>query len=400
MSQLPPTTADRPTITEVQRRQNVQLARVFGIRVGVEWSWFVGLFVIIFWLRDYFAQILPSSSQAFSVAVICTLLFFASVLAHEFGHALAARRLGLQIDGIDLWILGGFTRAQGQIETAAGEFSFAAAGPAVTAAITLLCVLAGLLFGSLRQLVDVALFQSNVHATAPLAVFSWLALINAFMLVFNLLPAFPLDGGRITQAVIWQLTGDRARGTRTCARIGQAFGWLVMACGVALVAKDYLLVGVWALLIGMFLEQAARRAAIQSHITDRARTMTVADIMDTQPLTIPGETALIDVDEQFFRRHHWPWFAVVDDAGHYLGLLRRERVEHELGSGRPALTAAEVSDDQPPWRVDASASLEALLGLEGLRLFGAVVAVDSEGMLRGVVTLQAIRRALSAPAGV
>jgi predicted transcriptional regulator len=109
---------------------------------------------------------------------------------------------------------------------------------------------------------------------------------------------------------------------------------------------------------------------------------------------------LIEVEEDYFGRHRWPWFAVVDEDGRYLGLLRRERVAHELAGGRPALTAAEVSDDAPPWRIDASASLEALLGSEGLRLLGAVIAVDSEGMLRGVVTLQAIRRALGAPAGV
>jgi Zn-dependent protease len=384
----------------VQRGHNVQLATVFGIRVGVSWSWFVGLFVVIFWLRNYFGEILPSSSQAFTVAVLSTLLFFASVLAHEFGHALAARRLGLHVDGIDLWVLGGFTRARGEINTAGGEFMFAAAGPAVTAAITLLCILAGLLFGSLRELVDVALFDSNATATAPLALFSWLALINAFMLVFNLLPAFPLDGGRMTQAAVWHFTGDRGRGTRTCARIGQAFGWLVVAGGVLLVAAGSYLVGIWALLIGMFLEQSARRAVIQSSISDRMKTLTVAEIMDTQPLTIPGETALLDVDEEYFRQHRWPWFAVVDRDGRYLGLLRRDRVEHELAGGRPALTAAEVSDDQPPWRVQESASLEALLGLDGLRQFGAVVAVDGDGMLRGVVTLQAIRRALGAPAGV
>jgi predicted transcriptional regulator len=82
----------------------------------------------------------------------------------------------------------------------------------------------------------------------------------------------------------------------------------------------------------------------------------VADIMDTHPLTIPGETSLLDVEQDFFLRHRWPWFAVVDDGGHYLGLLRRERVEQELAGGRPALTAAEVSDDAPPWRIDSTAT--------------------------------------------
>jgi CBS domain-containing protein len=139
---------------------------------------------------------------------------------------------------------------------------------------------------------------------------------------------------------------------------------------------------------------------VQLTVNDRIKEMKVADIMDTNPLTIPGATSLLDVDEEYMRDHHRPWVAVVDDGGRYVGLLRRERVEQELASGRPALTAAEVSDDSPPWRIDSSATLEALLGSDGLRLLGAVIAVDSEGILRGVVTLQAIRQALGAPAGV
>jgi Zn-dependent protease len=384
----------------VKRRDNVQLARVFGIRVGIEWSWFIVLFVVIFVLRDYFAQILPNSTQAFTVAVISTLLFFASLLAHELGHALVARRLGLQIDGIDLWLLGGFTRTRGDVKTPGGEFRLAAAGPAVTASIVVLCVLAGLLFGSLRHLVDVALFENNLHVSAPLALFSWLALINLFLLVFNLVPAFPLDGGRMAQAIVWRATGDRNRAARATARIGQGFGWFVMAVGVFIGTRGALLDGVWLLLIGLFLEQAARRAVVQSKIVDRLRDVKVADVMDTHPLTIPGGTPLLNVEEDFFLAHRWPWFAVVDDTGHYLGLLRRERVEQELAGGRPALTAAEVTDDAPPWRIDTSANLEALLSSDGLRMLGAVMAVDADGILRGVVTLQAIRAALGAPAGV
>jgi len=356
----------------VQRRENVQLARVFGIRIGVEWSWFVVLFVVIYVLRQYFAQILPSGSQAFTVAVLSTLLFFGSLVAHELGHALVARRLGLQIDGIDLWLFGGFTRTRGDISTPRAEFSLAAAGPAVTAAISLLSVLIGLAFGSLQRIVQVALFEQNVHATAALALFSWLALINLFLLVFNLVPAFPLDGGRMAQAVAWHVTGDRNKAARTTARIGQVFGWILIVGGVAIFLRGSFLDGAWLGLIGFYLEQVARKAVAQTKIVDRLKDVKVADIMDTQPLTIPGETSL----------------------------LRRERVSQELAGGRPALTAAEVSDDAPPWRIDTTANLESLLGSEGLGALGAVIAVDSDGILRGVVTLQAIRTALGAPAGV
>ena len=373
---------------------------MFGIRIGVEWSWFVVLFVVIYVLRQYFAQILPSGSQAFTVAVLSTLLFFGSLVAHELGHALVARRLGLQIDGIDLWLFGGFTRTRGDISTPRAEFSLAAAGPAVTAAISLLSVLIGLAFGSLQRIVQVALFEQNVHATAALALFSWLALINLFLLVFNLVPAFPLDGGRMAQAVAWHVTGDRNKAARTTARIGQVFGWILIVGGVAIFLRGSFLDGAWLGLIGFYLEQVARKAVAQTKIVDRLKDVKVADIMDTQPLTIPGETSLLDVEQDFFLRHRWPWFAVVDDTGHYLGLLRRERVSQELAGGRPALTAAEVSDDAPPWRIDTTANLESLLGSEGLGALGAVIAVDSDGILRGVVTLQAIRTALGAPAGV
>jgi Zn-dependent protease len=392
--------ADTPTISAVKRGENVQLGRIFGIRVGVDLSWFIVLFGVIYWLRNYFVDIVPTSSQAFTVAVLGAVLLFASLVAHELGHALVARRLGLQLDGIDLWLLGGFTRTRGEVKSPWGEFSLAAAGPAVTAGITLLCLGVGLLFGSLRHFVDVALFDTGVHVSPALALFSWLALINCFLLVFNLVPAFPLDGGRMAQAVAWQITGDRNRAARACARLGQGFGLLVVGVGIALFFRGSGLAGVWMLLIGVFLERSAHRAAVQSSVNDRIKDMKVADIMDANPRTIPAMTSLLDVDEEYFRDDHRPWFAVVDDGGHYIGLLRRERVEQELAGGRPALNAAEVSDDAPPWRIDSSATLEALLGSDGLRLLGGVIAVDSEGILRGVVTLQAIRHALGAPAGV
>ena len=381
-------------------RGNVQLARLFGIRIGVDWSWFIVLFLVIFVLRSYFAQVLPSGSQAFTVAVLGTLAFFASLVAHELGHALVARRLGLQIDGIDLWLFGGFTRTRGEITTPGAELRLAAAGPAVTALVTALCAGIGLAFGSFRQLVDVALFNSDLRVTAPLALFSWLALINLMLLVFNLLPAFPLDGGRIAQAIGWRLTGDRNRATRACARIGQGFGWTLIALAVFLAARVSLPDGIWLGLIGYFLERTARRTVFETRIADRLRDVRVADIMDTHPPTVPAATKLLDVEETYFLHHRWPWFAVVDERGRYVGLLRHERVVQELEGGRPALTAAEISDNAPPSRVDATTTLESLLGSEGLRALGAIIAVDGDGVLKGVVTMQAISAALGAPAGV
>ena len=143
---------------------------------------------------------------------------------------------------------------------------------------------------------------------------------------------------------------------------------MIAAASLIFARFSALLDGAWLVLIGLFLDQAARRALVRADSADRIRDVTVADIMDTRAgRRSPARRTLLDVEEHYFSRHRWPWFAVVDDGGHYRGLLRRERVEQELADGRPALTAAEVSDDAPPWRIDTSATLEALLSSEGLR---------------------------------
>ena len=229
---------------------------------------------------------------------------------------------------------------------------------------------------------------------------SWLATINALVLVFNLIPALPLDGGRLALALAWLVTGDRGRGTRAAAQAGRLFALVLGGLGLAILASGYVTSGLWAMIVALFLYQAARGAIVQSTLTDRIRALTVGDIMDREPVTIPAETSLIDAEEEFFLRYRWPWFAVVSEDGRYVGLLRAERLEALLRDGRPALTAAEASDDELPWRIGVGDSLESLLGSEGLRRLGAVVAVEADGRLAGVVTLAQVQRALAPAAGV
>jgi Zn-dependent protease len=378
----------------------LRLGQVFGIRIGVSRWWFLVLFFVIYALDRYFAGILVSSSEAFVIAVIGALLFFATVVAHELGHALVARHQGMAIEGIDLWALGGFTRTRGETSSPGAEFRLAAAGPLVNAVVIVLCVLAGLGFGSLHHFLDVALLSSGLHnPNAGLVLIGWLALINAVLLGFNLLPAFPLDGGRIARALVWRVTGDPNRATLACARIGQAFGVIVIVGGLALAIDGYVGSGLWFVLIGIFLTQTAHQAASAASVGKLIRDVTVADIMDREPVTVPSLTTLLDA-EDYFEREHAPWLAVTDADGRYRGLLLHERVEHELRDGRPALTAAEISIDSPPWRIDASATLEAALRSDGLRRLGAIVAVDSDGILRGVLTLPRIRRAMNPSAAL
>ena len=378
----------------------IRLGQLFGIRIGVSRWWFLVLFFVIYALNGYFSGILPNGTQAFIVAALGALLFFATVVAHELGHALVARHQGMAIEGVDLWALGGFTRTRGESQSPGAELRLAAAGPAVNALIIAICVGAGLAFGSFRHFLDVALLSSGVHVSVPLVLLGWLALINTVLLAFNLIPAFPLDGGRIARAIVWRITGDPNRATRACARIGQVFGMLVMAGGLALIFDSYVTSGLWFVLIGLFLTQAARQASVQASVGALIRDVKVADIMDTEPLTIPSQTTLLEADERYFQHGGESWLVVADEDGRYRGLLLRERLDHELRDGRPALTAGEVSIDSPPWRIDASATLEAALRSDGLRRLGAIIAVDSEGILRGVVTLPSIRRAMNPSAAL
>jgi Zn-dependent protease/CBS domain-containing protein len=384
----------------MRRTGSFQLARIFGIRIGVSTSWFLVLFFFIYVLSGYFRDILGSDTQGYVVAVASALLFFASLVLHELGHAVVARRLGLEIEGVDLWFFGGLAKVRGETRSPLAEFLIAAAGPLVTLIVVAAASAVGIALSSAQQFWDLLLLRTGFHATAGLVLLSWLATINALVLVFNLIPALPLDGGRLALAVAWRVTGDRGRGTRAAAQAGRGFAVLLGAFGLAVLASGYVSSGIWAMIVALFLYQAARGAIVQSALSDRIRALTVADIMDREPVTIPAETSLLDAQEEFFLRYRWPWFAVVADGGQYVGLLRAERLDAEIRDGRPALTAAEASDDELPWRIGVSDSLESLLGSEGLRRLGAVVAVEADGRLAGVVTLGQVRRALAPATGV
>jgi len=380
------------------RRTNFQLARVFGIRIGVGLSWFFVVFLFIIGFTGPFHEVLGGSeATAYIVTVASVGSFFLSIILHELGHAVVAQRNGLKVTGIDLWALGGMTRAN-EPTTARVEFRVAAAGPLVTLAIIGLCILASRLLPNSHSFFNVAVGNTNVHATPVLVWLSWLVTINTVVLIFNLIPAFPLDGGRMAHAVIWWRTGDRNRATHATGRAGQAFALSLGALGLWALATGGFL-GVLTMFLAFVLYQGATAAVAQGALGRRIQNITVADIMDREPVTIPADLSLLDAQEQFFMRYRWPWFAVVDPARHFLGVVRGQRVDDEISAGRPALEVGEVLEEDMPVRIDERQPLEALLGSEGLGRLGALVAVDQDGVLQGVVTLAQVRQALRPVAG-
>jgi Zn-dependent protease len=381
------------------RSGSIQLARLFGIRVGVDFSWFVVLFVVIFWLSDEFQRSLGGGeTEAYVTAVVSALLLFGSVIVHELGHALTARRHGIEVAGITLSPLGGFALMSRESRTPKEELQVAGAGPLATLLVLLLCALICLVAYGPDQFADAALLRDELPTTPLSLTLGWLATMNFIVLVFNLIPAYPLDGGRIARGLVWKLTGDRERGSRAAARLGQAFGIVLMGLGLwALVGFDPF-IGIWALLVGFMISGSARALLAQTVFTAQLEDVRVADIMDEQPVSVPQELTADRALDEFFLRYRWPWFPVVDAAGRFVGVLREVRARDAVESGRPVLPVAELmeADVDERWRIDEDRSLRELLEADGMRSLGAIMAVDRAGVLRGVVTVGRLRRAVQA----
>lgn len=375
---------------------SIQLARVFGIRIGVDVSWFIVLFLVIFTLSDYYESVAPGSN-AFVLATVSALLFFLSILLHELGHAWVAMRNGIPIEGIDLWLFGGVAKLGRDTDSPGVEFRVAIAGPAVTLLIAVLCFAAGAAISSSSDVFESSQFgDETVGATT--AVLGYLTSINVLVLLFNLIPGFPLDGGRIARAIAWKITGDRNRATRFAGVLGKGFGWAMIAGGALLVLlTSEFITGLWFAFIGFFLAQAAGSAVAQAKFADRIGDIRVSDVMDAEPVAIPETFTLEEAEQEFFLRYGWPWFPVVDAAGRLVGVVSREAVESvtgELRATRPVASVMARDDGQSGLRAGIEDPLESVLSQESLSRLGAVMAVDRDGILRGVVTVNAVRRAL------
>lgn len=385
----------------LRRPASIKLLDLFGIRIGVDGSWFVILFLMIFWLSGDFRQALHSSDGvAYLTTVVTVLVLFGSLIVHELGHALVARAHGIDVRRIDLFLFGGLTQMSRDAATPGEDFKIAAAGPAATLAFVMLCLIINLVIVGPHRLMHAIALDGSVPITPVILSLSWLLLWNVLLLAFNLLPAFPLDGGRIARSIVWRVTGEKQRGTRLAARLGQGLAVVLGGVGVALLVYRSF-TALWLVAMAFLLWQSARAALVQTAVSDRIAEFRVADVMDPQPVAIESATPLRRAMDEYFLRYGWPWFPVVDEQGRFVGIARRERLEAAHDAGEDWLTIGSVLDgeDARAWRVDAERPLTEVLASDSLGRLGAVMAVDREGVLRGVVTLGRVRRALQSAFG-
>jgi Zn-dependent protease len=377
---------------------SITLFHVRGIRIAVDLSWFVVLFLVIFWLSDFYGNVLgqsASSTGPFALAILSAFAFFASILLHELGHAMVAMRNGIGISSIQLWLFGGAARMDRESDRPATEFKIAMAGPLVTLAIVVVLTLIGLAAAGPTSFSKAMLVESNAGTSGVLAMLAWLASINLLVLVFNLLPAFPMDGGRVVRAIAWWRTGDRTSATRFAAQLGRVFAYLFIGTGLLLAFEGEIFGGVWLALIGMVINSSARTATVQTAIAGRIEGMRVSDVMDHEPVAIPSELSVEEALDNYFLRYRWPWFPVVDAAHRFLGLLVRDRADEVPEVSRSTAVVADLLEqDYDSLRVSEDDSLESLLSNQNLRRLGALIAVDSDGRLSGVITAEQLGRAL------
>jgi Zn-dependent protease len=373
---------------------SITLFHFRGIRVTVDWSWFIVLFLVILYMTQFFEDLLGGGTEPFLYGVLSAVGFFGSILLHEFGHAIVAMRNGIGISNIQLWIFGGMARMDREADSPATELKVALAGPAVSLAIVVALVVVGGLAVGWTEFHEAALQQTRSGVSGPMALIAWLATINLLVLVFNLLPAYPMDGGRVARALVWWRSGDRNKATRAAANLGRFFGYLFIAGGIVLAVSGLAFTGIWLALVGVIINGSAKGAAMQTAISSRIGEVRVADVMDREPVAIPGDLSVERALDEYFLRYRWPWFPVVDAAHRFLGLVERDRADEVPEVSRASSHVSDLVDHDIGLFVRDDTPLDSLLANQNLRRLGALMAVDAEGRLSGVITVEQVGRAL------
>lgn len=374
---------------------SITLFHFRGIRVSVDWSWFIVLFLVILYMTNFFEGLLgEGGTTPFLFGVLSAVGFFGSILLHEFGHAVVAMRNGIGISGIQLWIFGGMARMDREADSPGTELKVALGGPAVTLAIIIILTAVGIGAVGWTEFREAALQETRSNASGLMALVAWLVTINALVLVFNLLPAYPMDGGRVARAIAWRRSGDRTSATRFAANLGRLFGYAFIGGGILLAVSGYAFTGIWLALVGMVINGSARGAAMQTAISDRIGEVRVADVMDREPVTIPGDLSVEQALDEYFLRYRWPWFPVVDAGRRFLGLIERDKADEVPEIERAGSHVSDLVDHDIGLFVRDDTPLDSLLANQNLRRLGALMAVDAEGRLSGVVTIEQVGRAL------
>jgi Zn-dependent protease len=359
---------------------NFSIGRVGGIEVRLNWS-LIAVFALIAWsLAD---GVFPSQNPGLShgtyvaMGIVAAALFLVSILLHELGHSLVARREGIEVDSITLWLFGGVSQFKGRYKSAGDEFRVAFTGPLVS-----------IVLGVLFVLIALANLPSSVDGVA-----AWLGYINLILAVFNLLPAAPLDGGRVLHSVLWRAKGDFAWATRIASEVGQVFAYLFIALGLVMFIFQGSFSGAWLAFVGWFLLQGAKAEARYAATEQALGGTRVRDLMVRHPVTVDADSTLGQFLDEVSRSHHRFTTYPVLAGGRPVGLLAFASVaavpRSEWDTRRVRDTM--ISLDRVPLLTEDERAVDALAELSAGANRGLVV--DNEH-LAGLLSITDLARAL------
>jgi Zn-dependent protease/predicted transcriptional regulator len=313
--------------------RDFQIMRLFGIPVRIHISWLVIFVLLVYTLaRGYFSDRLPDSTPLtiWMVGTAATLLLFFSVLLHELSHSLVAKGFGLPVSGITLFLFGGVSQLSKEPDSPERELKMAAAGPAAS-------LLLMITFLAILRLAGSSL-------PAPLQeIFFYLAVINGMLAAFNLLPGFPLDGGRILRALLWKRFGSLTKATKTAAAAGRALATFLVFMGIFIILTSDLFSGLWMVVIGLFLQQAAQGSYHQIMLKDSLQGLPVSQLMITDFVSVPPHETLTDMVENYIYRHHHDTFPVVE-KGRLSGMVSVSHLKKVPRENWPATRVEDIME--------------------------------------------------------
>ena len=371
---------------------SIRIARILGIPIQVHYTWLIVFFLIAWSLATgYFPRLGPELGMLtlITLGVTAAILFFAALLLHELAHSYVAIREGLPVRAITLFVFGGVAQMTREPRSAGAEFRMAIAGPLASIAI-------GLFFGVLALVIGLADLP-----TGPRLLAEYLAFINIVVALFNLLPAFPLDGGRVFRAALWYFMGNLLRATQIASVVGQGFAYLMMGIGLFRAVGGNAVGGLWMLFIGWFLLQAAQTSYQQALVRRVLRGISARDVMRDQVAVVPADLTLTEFVHDYLMRSRESEFCVMEDGRlrGLIGLQDVKRVPREQWD-EIRVEQAMTQEQQCPTVTTSQSAYEALMLLssentaqvvvrEGTRLVGTITREDLLTYIRNRLELAA-----------
>jgi Zn-dependent protease/CBS domain-containing protein len=372
-------------VTQVDRDRAIRLGRIRGIPIKMEWS-----LLVIVWLLTWslasggLPELAPGYPDGYywAAAVLTTVAFFASLLLHELSHSVVARRRGSEVRDITLWLLGGVSRIEEEPATPSDDLRIALAGPAASI---------GIAVGGF-----VIAFSADRLGAPGLVVacLVWLASINILLAVFNLVPAAPLDGGRVLRAILWRRTGDRARAAISATKAGRVFAYVLVVAGFAELFVAAAVSGLWLVLLGWFLLTASRSEETQVRMNRDLAGVRVVDVMTPEPVTVPDGITVERVLHDYVLARHCSSFPVIDAAGSVIGLVTLRQLRALPAAQRAVARVADIA--RPLCEVPTAAPDELLLDVLRRTVGSAEgrLLVFRDGSLVGIVSPTDVTRAV------